>query len=273
MISPGENMKFTNFGKMIQVAAFGAAITFGINGTAAFAGTISVTYLGATVQTPSATTSVETFDNATLGNYGALSNPVASTLTTTFNNNAAGITGTYSGAFTIASADVFGGAGGTGNYITTTQGDGGYTLTLSTGVNYFGYWLSALDAGNQVQLEDNGTVVYTFVPQDLISALGTCPKSNNVTNPYCGNPNGGGNTNQLYAYVNFFDQGGTFNQIVYTETINNAGYESDNDAVANLTTAPGGTPLNPIPEPSSVVLIGTGVLGVAGSLRRKLFSR
>jgi hypothetical protein len=265
-------MKFTNFGKMIQVAAFGAAVVLCASGTAAFAGAISVTYLAPGVQAPTST-SVETFDGVTAGNYGSLSNPVAATLTTNFNNNAAGITGTYSGAFTIATADVYGGANGTGNYITTTQPDGGYTLTLSTGVNYFGYWLSALDSGNQVQLEDNGVVVYTFVPQDLINALGTCPENNNVTNPYCGNPNGGGNDPQLYAYVNFFDNGGTFNQIVYTETIANAGYESDNDAVANLTTAPGGTPLGPVPEPSSLVLLGTGALGIAGSLRRKLFAR
>jgi hypothetical protein len=262
-------MKFANFGKIIQVAAFGATIALCAS-TTAFAGTISVTYLGAGVQAPSAstTTSVESFNGAAQGNYGSLSNAIAPTLTTNFNNNSAGITGTYSGAFTIAPADVFGGAGGTGNYITTTQQDGGYTLTLSTGVNYFGYWLSALDAGNQVQLENNGEVVYTFVPQDLITALGNCPGS-----AYCLNPNGIGNNEQLYAYVNFFDTGGTFNQIVYTETIPGAGYESDNDAVDNLSAPPGGTPLNPVPEPSSLVLLGTGVLGVAGSLRRKLSAR
>ena len=56
----------------------------------------------------------------------------------------------------INPADVYGGAGGAGNYA-VAFGNTPYTLTLTAdpikdpqGINYFGYWLSALDAGNQV---------------------------------------------------------------------------------------------------------------------------
>jgi hypothetical protein len=250
--------KIMKFSKIIQVAAFGATIALCASGTAALADTIDVSYLAPGVQT-AASPNVETFNNSFNG-------------TTTFNGS--GITGTYTGDYTIASHDIFGGAGGTGNYITATNGSS-YTLTLTSsdpsfvGVNYFGYWLSALDAGNQVQLYNGSTLIYTFVPQDLINALGVCSTGGG----YCGNPNEGfGNADQLYAYTNFFDTNGTFNKIVFTETCC-GGYESDNHAFDMLTTPPVGTPLNPVPEPSSLVLLGTGVLGIAGSLRRKLFAR
>jgi hypothetical protein len=260
-------MKFMKIEKVLEIAAIGAAIALGANGTAALADTISVSYLAPGVQTPT-TPNVENFNNATLNPNG--------TFTTTFNNS--GITGTYSGGFTIVPADVYGGAsatglGGpaaTGDYI-TAEGDGTtYTLSLSQNVNYFGYWLSALDAGNQVQLLENGNVVFTFVPADLITALGSCATPS--ANAYCGNPNGGGNDPQLYAYVNFYDTNGSFNEIKYTETIPNAGYESDNHAVDVLSTGPGGTPLGAVPEPSSLMLLGTGVIGIASTLRKKLLA-
>jgi hypothetical protein len=261
-------MKFTNFSKMIQVAAFGAAVTFGVSGTAALADNIQVSFGAATVQTPDSTvtTHYETFDNGFTGktNFGG-----------------SGINGTYAG-YTLDGFNEYGGAGGTGSFLTTSST---YTLSLDSNVNYFGFWLSALDSGNQVQLfSGNTAVAAAFIPTDLIAALGSCPA--NTTNNYCGNPNTGTpgstaadiasreNAGQLYAYVQFYDTDGTFDKVVYTESPNVGGYESDNHSVAVLTSAPGGTVVtSPVPEPSSLVLLGTGVLGVAGSLRRKLLAR
>jgi hypothetical protein len=253
-------MKYMKFGKMIQVAVFSAAVVLVASGTAAFAGPIAVSYLAAGVQNPSAFTNFyETFDGSFNG-------------TTNFNGST--ITGTYSGNYSINGEDQYGGAGGTGNYISAGNG-ASYTLTLSQGVNYFGYWLSALDDGNQVQIYSGNTLLFTFEPSDLIDALGVCSSAGG----YCGNPNAdqlGNNSGQLYAYTNFYDAKGTFNKIVFTETCC-GGYESDNHSVANLNDAPGGTPLDgpppAVPEPSSLILLGTGVLGVAGGLRRKMFAR
>jgi hypothetical protein len=256
-------MNFMKFDNALKIAVIGGALALGAGGTAAFASTISVSYLAPGVQDPSAITpNYETFNTP-----GSI---VGGAFVTTFNGS--GITGTYSGDDYQAPADQYNGAGGTGSY-NDVDTQGTYTLTLSTGVNYFGYYLGALDAGNQLQLFDGNTLVYTFTPQDLINALGTCDGSG--SNPYCGNPHSpytGDNNRQLYAYVNFYDSGATFDKIVFTETIPDAGYESDNHAVAILTTPPGGTPLNPVPEPSSLVLLGTGVLGIAGAMRRKLLS-
>jgi PEP-CTERM motif len=269
-------MKYMKFGNIIQVATFGAALGLGVASTAAFADTVTVSYLGVGVQAQTGSAfHVEDF-NSGLGAGN----------TTTFGGS--GITGTYATTpgfttgFQINSADQYGGANGSGNYIVSLALAGvatSYTLTLDTGVNYFGYWLSAQDPGNQVQIYDNSTLLYTFTPTDLITALGACSGG-----AYCGNPNSGfsgDNDSQPYAFVDFYVAGETFNKIVFTELNSGNGYESDNHTVANLSAPPPGTLLasspvpstSPVPEPSGLALLGTGVIGVAASLRRKLLTR
>jgi hypothetical protein len=105
------------------------------------------------------------------------------------------------------------------------------TSGAAPGVNYFGYWLSALDTGNQLAFLKGGTVVGTFTPADLIAALGPCSASNQ----YCGNPNPpflGDDSRQPYAYVNFVDTVGFFDEIDVTENPAIGNYESDNHTVA-----------------------------------------
>ena len=76
------------------------------------------------------------------------------------------IGGSYAGTFGIHAPDSFGPAGGAGRYITTFSSTG-YTISLThssdiPGVHYFGFWLGALDAGNQLQVLRGGTVVGTY---------------------------------------------------------------------------------------------------------------
>jgi len=89
-------------------------------------------------------------------------------------------------------ANQYGGAGGVSNYPelfgSTAPGDA-YAISLThsasiPGVNYFGLWITALDASNDLQFYSNGTLLYSFGPADLQAALGSC----SVAGGYCGNP-------------------------------------------------------------------------------------
>jgi len=191
------------------------------------------------------------------------------------------ITGTYSSGLVITKAGQYGGAGGSGYYadVNNSSARTNYSLTLNTddldGVNYFGLWFSALDAGNELQFYEKGNLVYSFTPEMFIGLVGDCPSSSDA---FCGNPNSkysGQDSNEQYAFLNFFDAGGYFDKIVFSETSSggrSAGFESDNHTVGCID--PGsGTVIGAAPEPGSLVLLGTGLLALAGLRRRFALKR
>jgi len=251
-------MKTFYFGKIAKIAALSAAILLGVGSNNALADSFTITFLAAGVQTPMGiTTNYETFNEPSFSG------------TTTFNGSP--ITGTYSGPYSIFAANQFGGAGGTGNYI-ATPGSGSYTLTLSQSVDYFGLWFSALDQGNELSFYNGSTLVFNFSPTNFATLVGACP---NGANPFCGNPNPpflGFNSGQQYAYLNFLDTTGTFNKIVFDENPAVGRFESDNQAVGNFSSIPG-TPIPQTPEPPSLLLFGTGILGLAGAVFRHSLSK
>jgi hypothetical protein len=251
--------------RLISSAVFTAGSLVAFGATTALADTFNLSYLGPGVQTPAVTNFYETFDSGFTG-------------TTNFNGSP--ITGTYSGTYQIENADQYGGAGGAGQYIATGTGSSSvatYTLTLSAGVDYLGMWFSALDQGNNLYFYNNNTLVFTFSPSDYAQLVGACPTGAPEPN-FCGNPNGNFNdqdANEQFGYLNFFDTNGTFNKIVFTEDPDTGNFESDNHAVANIDTTPGGTSLTPtaVPEPSTFVLGLTGLAGLAGTCRQRLAAR
>ena len=210
---------------------------------------------------------VETFDTRTTGafttNFGTGSDPIV-------------ITGNYDSNIIISPADTVGGAGGTGKYAVTYNSTG-YTLNLSAvdtqngnapkPITYFGFWLSALDVGNNVIFYRGGNPVFSFTPTDVINRIGSCPDGGN---PYCGNPTVppflGQKPDEAFAFLNFYDTSGLgFDQIVFLENPTGGGYESDNHTVGYFVNQTG----NSVPEPETVSLFGIGLAALGFVRRRK----
>lgn len=242
-----------------------AACLVALSAAASATPIFSVTYeaAGVTNSTASFTTKgVESFNTRQTG--------LNQTFTSTFGMTGAGaITGTYTNV-DIAGQNLYGGADG--NYAltsTNTASSAAYTLSLSsaTPVTYFGFWLSALDAGNQLKFYKGNDLVFSFSPDAVLSLTGNC--SSGTTNAYCGNPKTGENKAQPYVFLNFFDQDTAgFDRIVFSENIAYSGYESDNHTVGRYATT-SGTALNSVPEPGTFALLGLGALGLVAARKRK----
>jgi hypothetical protein len=269
--------------RSVSAAALSGAALFLAN--SASADTFVVTYEGeaARVENTTATFAVkgvEGFDSEAAGSF-------PQSFTTDFGTSGAGSTiiGTYSAqsskGIQINAADQYGGSDGQSNYVVAFNNTP-YSLTLSSniagGVNYFGFWLSALDAGNYVTFVDGDHDAFTFRPQDVLNAV------DNTANPslYYGNPNPafrGQDSGEPFIFLNFFDTTGTFTKVEFSEH-GGGGYESDNHTVGHYTAMSGTVvplveslvaPIPGVPEPSTYVMMlaGFAALGFAGYRRNK----
>lgn len=222
-------------------------------------------------EAPGMQTTSATFNTGGVETFNTLSRGNKASYTTDFGTSGK-ITGTYTN-LKVYSADQFGGAGGNSNYAVTFNSSG-YSLDLSStekgGVNYFGYWLSALDEGNIVSFYRGGKLLFNFNPSDVRDALQLTP------NPaaYYGNPNSafaGRNRSEPYVFVNFFLNRGAFDKIVFWESPQVGGYESDNHTVGNFLTKGTGTTvvLSTVPEPAVWMTLIAGFTLIGANARRR----
>jgi hypothetical protein len=268
--------------QIISVALIGGSFIFSATEAGATNFVVSYEAEAAGVQNTTATFSaggVENFDSLAVQGY-------PQSFTTSFGTSGAGstIAGTYAAGsangIQINAADQYGGAGGAGNYVVAFTNTP-YSLTLSSnipgGVNYFGYWLSALDKGNFVTFYGNGgQKLFTFDPSDVINAVNSSPNPN----LFYGNPNAayqGQDGGEPFIFLNFFDTTGTFSKVVFSEVNFGGGYESDNHTVGRYATMGRGTKIDlvqsvtGVPEPETWALMGLGFagLGFLGYRRNK----
>ncbi|RBP08584.1 putative secreted protein with PEP-CTERM sorting signal [Roseiarcus fermentans] len=266
---------------MMKILPVGAAVCalLALGASGAKASTFVVSYEGeaAGVENTTATFKtnasgvkeggVETFNSQPVHGY-------PQTITTDYGTGGL-ITGTYTAGtasgIQINAADQYGGAGGNTNYIAAFTGTP-YTLTLSStipgGIDYFGFWLSALDKGNFVTFYGgDGNKLFTFDPQDVLTAVAQSADPS----LYYGNPNPGSfhgkDSGEPYIFLNFFDQGGTFSKIEFSEVNNGGGYESDNHTVGQYATMGNGTVIQlvhsvTVPEPSTWAMMLAGFAGL-----------
>jgi len=234
---------------------FLAAAAFGLSVPAGAA--VVVSYENPGVQSTTATfdfVGVETFESRPLG--------AGQTFTTTFGGSE--ISGEYKGV-RIDDANQYGSAGGAGKHAVTFS-TGGYEILLSTarpeGINYFGYWLSALDAGNKLDFFKGASLVYSFTPAAVLGAIGS-------NGAYFCNPNSqfaGQNCGEPYAFVNiFFKDGLTIDRIRVYESPEVGGYESDSHTVGYFLSQGG----NVVPEPGTWAMLIAGFGLVGAGLRRR----
>ena len=248
---------------IFQKAAFSAAALVALAGTAH--ASFTVTY-----EAPGVTNTTTIFTYGGVENFNTRTTGLNQNFTTDFGTGAAPvrITGQYKNV-QITNSDQYGGAGNTGRY-PVAFGGRPYELTLSVvdttnsnaplSANYFGYWLSALDLGNQVQFYRGNTLLFTYNPASVLAVTGNCPGG-----PYCGKPGTSSNTSQPYVFMNFYDQSGIgFDRILFSENPAVGGYESDNHTIGYYRNASA----TPIPEPASLTLFGMGLIGLAVTRRR-----
>jgi hypothetical protein len=174
-----------------------------------------------------------------------------------------GSVGAYS-QINVVKADVFGGAGGTGNYVSIRTSP--VTITFTAPQRYFGMWWSAGDPNNVLQFYSGNTLVQTFTTKDVLTFINNLPASQRSL--YFGNPNThfqGGNSGEPYAFLNFFadpsNETVTFNTIELYQASSGGAFESDNHTIAAGYTSITGMEIDPepiAPIPGDTVDVGSG---------------
>ncbi len=213
---------------------------------------VTVTILGPTVQaTNVANANTETFNELTLGDHTAFAFA---------GNPSFGVF--LSPGIAIQNADQYGGANGSQYAAVGAESNtSSATLMLSGLQGYLGVYWSAGDAGNELQLYNNGVLVFDYSTAKVLDFLSTLPGSSS----YFGNPsssNLGQDASEPFAYLNFFATSDSqFNKVVFIQN-GGGGFEFDNVSIAGVQQGTSGTLVSP--EPGSVII--WSLLGASGFL-------
>ncbi len=228
-----------------------------LSGASVSATTITFTYENAGVQATSVVgATTETFDSFT----GALNGYVSSN------------GGTYTGGQVIP-ADVYGGAGGNGNYaVSGLQADPALqvmNVTFASPKTYFGLWWSAGDVANTLEFYQGATLLNTFT---VASILGSVNGGAGLPATYYGNPTApflGEVSSEPYVYLNFTSSDAFGFDKIRLVNLTRSGFETDNHSTYDQVITPPGNSVG-VPEGgSTLAILGLGLTGLAG-LRKKM---
>lgn len=194
---------------------------------------------------------------------------------TSFTGTTTSIAYTSTGSPQIQANDQFGGYG-TGNYLGVASG-ASVTVTFASPVQYFGLYITALDANNGLKLysgttlllDFSATVLTALLPNNATSTVQAIDGTLYNTNQYYGQPVTNLNPTEPYAYLSFFATGGTtISKVVLTEPPSTAIFETDNYSIHTIAPAVNGT-LVLIPEPSVISSVALGGLALLGLRKRR----
>ena len=218
-----------------------SAVSIILTAASAQTGTLQVYFSPPAAQSTTVSgVATETFDQLATGIW------------TTTHVSTAGI-GTYTGSstnpFGIMASDVYGGATDSGhtsptNYLGLGNDSNSVNpvyLTLTNPASYFGFWWSAGDQYNRVDLYQGSTLYATFSTQDLLTFLnngtGNITALNGTqyaTSAYFGNPNitsGSKDSTEPFVYVSFVITGASIDKLAFYNLSTASAFESDNHSV------------------------------------------